>query len=89
MKSAIRPVQARLCRANEGVKMIGSQLFAWAIAVVVAVGQVVTLVEPASAGAVSVPAPIVGAGLPGLAIMGGVYGAIWLTRKMRSRRQTR
>jgi len=70
--------------------MTGSQLFARVAVAVVAVGQVLTLGEPASAAAVpAVPAPIVGAGLPGLAIVGGVYGAIWLTRKMRSRRRTR
>jgi hypothetical protein len=75
---------------NRGVTMTGSQLFTWAIAVVVAVGQVLTWVEPASAGTpISVPGPLVGAGLPGLAVVGGVYGAIWLTRKLRSRRPTR
>jgi hypothetical protein len=72
-----------------GVKMSGSRLFAGAIVVVAAAGQVLTLVEPASAGVSAVPAPIIGAGVPGLAIVGGVYGAIWLTRKLRSRRPTR
>ena len=72
-----------------GAKMTRSQLFAWANVIVVAVGQVLTVVEPASAGLPAAPAPIVGAGLPGLAIVGGVYGAIWLTRKLRSRRPTR
>ena len=38
------------------------------------------IVEPL----VAVPGPIVGAGLPGL-VVGGVYGAIWLTRKLRHR----
>jgi hypothetical protein len=70
--------------------MTGSQLFSRAIVVAVAAGQVLTLVEPASAAAVpAVPGPLVGAGLPGLAVAGGVYGAIWLTRKLRSRRPTR
>ncbi len=48
-----------------------------------------SLVESAFAGpTVSVPAPIIGAGLPGLAVLGGVYGAVWLTRKLRNRRRT-
>ena len=46
---------------------------------------VVLAAQPAFA-AISVPAPDVGAGLPGLLIVGGVLGAIWLTR-MRSRRR--
>jgi len=45
------------------------------------------LVESAFAGT-TVPGPLVGAGLPGLAVLGGVYGAIWLTRKLRGRRRT-
>ena len=50
---------------------------------------VLSLVEPAFAGiGIAVPAPLVGAGLPGVAVLGGVYGAIWLTRKLRSRRRT-
>ena len=44
-----------------------------------------SLVESAFAGpTVSVPAPIIGAGLPGLAVLGGVYGVILLRRKKRS-----
>jgi uncharacterized membrane protein len=39
-------------------------------------------IEPALAG-VSVPAPLVGAGLPALAILAGGY---WLIRKIRERR---
>ena len=39
-------------------------------------------IEPALAG-VSVPAPLVGAGLPALAILAGGY---WLIRKVRERR---
>jgi hypothetical protein len=35
---------------------------------------------------VAVPAPLVGAGLPGIVVLGGVYGAIWLSRKLRNRR---
>src|SRR5439155_1459747 len=46
-----------------------------------------SLVEPAFALATA-PAPLVGAGLPGLAVLGVVYGAMWLTRKLRNRRGT-
>jgi hypothetical protein len=75
---------------TRGVKMTRSQLFTGAIVVVVvAVGQLLTLVEPAFAGLTRVPGPLVGAGLPGLAIAGGVYGVVWLARKMRSRPPTR
>jgi len=48
---------------------------------------VLSSVDPAFAGT-SVPGPVVGAGLPGLAVLGGVYGAIWLARKLRDRRNT-
>jgi hypothetical protein len=58
------------------------------IVVLAALGTVLSLVEPAFATVPTVPGPIVGAGLPGLAILGGVYGAIWLTRKLRNRRWT-
>jgi uncharacterized membrane protein len=44
---------------------------------------IVGSIEPALAGATSVPGPIVGAGLPVLAILGGGY---WLIRKLRERR---
>jgi hypothetical protein len=44
-------------------------------------GILIALIEPALAGN-SVPAPIVGAGLPALAILGGGY---WLVRKLRGR----
>jgi hypothetical protein len=40
-------------------------------------------IEPALAGLSTVPAPIVGAGLPALAILGGGY---WLIRKLRGPR---
>jgi hypothetical protein len=40
-------------------------------------------IEPAVAGLTPVPAPIVGAGLPALAILAGGY---WLIRKVRGRR---
>jgi hypothetical protein len=42
------------------------------------------LTDVALAGAVAVPGPIAGAGLPALAVAGG---ALWLFRKLRSRRQ--
>ena len=45
-------------------------------------GMALSIVEPAFAG-IPVPAPIVGAGLPVLAILGGGY---WLIRKLRERR---
>jgi hypothetical protein len=45
-------------------------------------GVTIALIEPAFA-VVQVPAPIVGAGLPALAILGGGY---WLIRKLRSPR---
>ena len=67
--------------------MTVSNLFGSAIVILVALSTALSLVEPAFA-VVSVPAPLVGAGLPGLAVLGGVYGAIWLTRKLRSRRKT-
>jgi hypothetical protein len=45
-------------------------------------GVIIASIEPAFAGA-PVPAPIVGAGLPVLAVLGGGY---WLIRKIRERR---
>jgi lipopolysaccharide export LptBFGC system permease protein LptF len=47
------------------------------------VGVMIALIEPAFAGANPVPAPIVAAGLPALAVLGGGY---WLIRKLRDRR---
>ena len=44
----------------------------------------VALMEPAFAN-VAVPAPLIGAGLPALAILGGGY---WLVRKIRQRRKS-
>jgi hypothetical protein len=49
----------------------------------VALGVIVASIEPALAGPASVPAPIIGAGLPALAILGGGY---WLIRKLREPR---
>ena len=65
-----------------------SNQFRRAIVVLTALSPTLNLVEPACAGTTPpVPAPLVGAGLPGLAVLGGVYGAIWLTRKLRGRRR--
>ena len=63
-----------------------SNQFGRAIVVLAALSTVLYLVEPALAG--TVPGPLVGAGLPGLAVLGGVCGAIWLTRKLRGRGRT-
>jgi hypothetical protein len=63
-----------------------SNLLGRAVVVLMAASIVASLVEPTFAGGAPVPAPIVGAGLPGIAILGGIYGAIWLTRKLRNRR---
>jgi lipopolysaccharide export LptBFGC system permease protein LptF len=49
---------------------------------VVALGMALSIVEPAFAQN-AVPAPLIGAGLPALAILGGGY---WLVRKLRQRR---
>lgn len=46
------------------------------------VGVMIALIEPAFAD-VTVPAPIIGAGLPVLAVLGGGY---WLIRKLRGPR---
>jgi len=45
-------------------------------------GVLIALIEPAFAGS-SVPAPIIGAGLPALAVLGGGY---WLIKKLRGQR---
>jgi hypothetical protein len=47
-------------------------------------GAVAALIEPALAGVKhAVPAPLVGAGLPAMAVLAGGY---WLIRKLRERR---
>jgi len=48
-----------------------------------ALGVIIASIEPAFAGNTPVPAPIVGAGLPVLAVLGGGY---WLVKKLRKRR---
>jgi len=47
------------------------------------VGLMIALIEPAFAGITPTPAPIIGAGLPVLAVLGGGY---WLIKKLRERR---
>ena len=64
-----------------------SNLFCRAIVVLAALSTVLSFVETAFA-TPAVPGPLLGAGLPGLAVLGGVYGAIWLTRKIRGCRST-
>ena len=46
-------------------------------------GVTAASIEPALAGVIPVPAPLIGAGLPALAILAGGY---WLIRKVRERR---
>ena len=46
-------------------------------------GVIAASIEPALASPAPVPAPVIGAGLPALAILGGGY---WLIRKFRQRR---
>jgi hypothetical protein len=62
--------------------VILSNLFGRTIIVLAALSTVLALVEPAFASVPGVPGPLVGAGLPGLAVLGGIYGAIWLARKL-------
>jgi hypothetical protein len=51
--------------------------------VVPALGAMIASIEPALAGVATVPAPVIGAGLPVLAVLGGGY---WLVKKLRKRR---
>jgi hypothetical protein len=48
-----------------------------------ALGVIIALIEPALAGVVSTPAPVIGAGLPAIAVVAGGY---WLIRKLRKQR---
>jgi hypothetical protein len=56
------------------------KLNALALIALAAFGLIMASSEPALAGLASVPAPIVGAGLPVLAVLGGGY---WLVRRVR------
>jgi hypothetical protein len=51
--------------------------------VVTALGVIGASIQPALAGSVGVPAPIVGAGLPAIAVLAGGY---WLIGKLRGPR---
>jgi hypothetical protein len=48
-----------------------------------ALGVIIASIEPALAGLAPAPAPVLGAGLPVLAVLGGGY---WLMKKLRERR---
>jgi len=48
-----------------------------------ALNIIAATIQPALAGVPGVPAPVVGAGLPLLAVLGGGY---WLIKKLRERR---
>jgi hypothetical protein len=65
-----------------GIGMFTTKLNLVAPLAFAALGVIAGPIEPALAGA-SVPAPIIGAGLPILAVLGGGY---WLIRKLRERR---
>ena len=70
---------------TRGAKM-GSHYSKTFVLAVVALGMALSLVGSAFAqtgGPAAVPAPLIGAGLPALAILGGGY---WLVRKLRQRR---
>jgi hypothetical protein len=73
--------------ANESVVALyygGAEMFTAKLNIMVPVlGVMIALIGPALAGPVSVPGPIIGAGLPALAILGGGY---WLVKKLRGRR---
>ena len=60
--------------------MFTTKLNAVASFALAALGVIIASIEPALAGASTVPAPIVGAGLPVLAVLGGGY---WLVKKLR------
>jgi hypothetical protein len=58
-------------------------MFTTKLNVVAVLGIIIATIQPALAQAAPVPGPIIGAGLPALAILGGGY---WLIRKLRDRR---
>jgi hypothetical protein len=51
--------------------------------IVPVLGVLIAFIEPALAVPVEVPAPLIGAGLPAFAVLGGGY---WLIKKLRERR---
>ena len=64
--------------------VLGGGMFTTKLKLVTSVLAVIVLIEPALAGIEThVPAPIIGAGLPVLAVLGGGY---WLVKKLRERR---
>ena len=63
---------------------MGEEMFTTKMKVITSLLAVITSIEPALAGGASaVPAPIIGASLPVLAVLGGGY---WLVRKLRGPR---
>jgi hypothetical protein len=63
---------------------LGDVMFKTKLNVVVPVlGVIIASIQPAFAVSPSVPAPIIGAGLPALAVLAGGY---WLVRKLRRSR---
>jgi hypothetical protein len=86
-RACIPAFVALLFRHANGIVVIwllgGMAMFTTKLNIMVAVfGVMIALIEPAFAGT-PVPAPIIGAGLPALAILGGGY---WLVKKLRERR---
>jgi hypothetical protein len=68
---------------TKGAEMFTTKLTFVAPFVVALLGAITALTEPAFAGVgTAVPGPIIGAGLPALAILGGGY---WLIRKLRDK----
>ena len=63
-----------------------TNLFDRVIVGVAAMSAALLFIDPVFAGTPpTVPGPLLGAGLPGLAVAGAVVGGIWLTRKLRNR----
>jgi hypothetical protein len=64
--------------------MFTTKLYFVAPFALAALGVILASIEPALAGVEhSVPAPLIGAGLPAFAVLGGGY---WLIKKFRERR---
>ena len=67
-----------------GAKMGWSHFYGRAfVLLILALGMALSLLESAFAGTTPVPGPVIGAGLPALAILAGGF---WLVRKIRQRR---